>query len=319
VKRTSGLGSSPVGLATLARRAMLLACGLAVAGAGTASAAIFWVNTDGNSIGAANLGAARATSVNQRLIPIAGLDYGIAAGPDNDLYWSDTTNNRISRAHLYYDRRGRLRVRITRAFITGADHPEGVAVFGGHIYWANNDVFGSIGRAKLDGTQVEQNFVANESAGNGADLNYPVGVAVTGSYIYWADSNQNSLGRASTADGSGATQFITGLNDPRGVAVAGGFIYWADDLDNGTIGRANLDGTGVDQSFITGALGPCMVAVSGRYIYWANSGYGRTASTIGRARVDGRGATERYVTGAASPCGVAVDSFVLKTPKRQRR
>jgi hypothetical protein len=288
-------------------------------GTSAASAAIFWVNTDGNSIGAANLGRSHATGVKQDFIAVPGLDHGIAAGPGNDLYWSDTPNNRISRAHLYYDRRERLHVVITRNFITGADQPEGVAVYGGYIYWVNHDVFGSIGRALLNGTDVNQNFVPNESASNGLDLNYPTGIAVTSSYIYWADSNQNSIARADTSNGAAATQFITGLNDPRGVAVSGSHIYWANDIDAGTIGRANLDGSAVDNGFITGAIGPCMLTISGGYIYWSNSGYGITASTIGRARLDGAGATERYVTGAASPCGVAVSSFGLRTPRHRRR
>ncbi|HLH65665.1 MAG TPA: DUF5050 domain-containing protein [Solirubrobacteraceae bacterium] len=308
-----------ISVALRAARAVAVACVLALtAGASGASAAIFWVNTDGNSIGAANLGRTHATGVIQDLIRIPSLDSGIAVGPHGYLYWSDTSGNRISRARLYYDRRGHLHVRLTRNFITGADHPEGVAVFGGYIYWVNNDTSGSIGRALLNGTQVNQNFVPNESATGGLDLNYPTGVAVTPEYIYWADSNQGSIARADTATGAGATQFITGLNDPRGVAVSGGQIYWADDLDQGTIGRANLDGSGVDQSFITGARGPCMVTVAGDYIYWSNNGYGVTGSSIGRARLDGTGVTERYVTGASSPCGVAVGGPALRSARRRR-
>jgi virginiamycin B lyase len=298
------------------RAAAPLACALALVAASGAHAAIFWVNTDSGSIGAANLGAQHATSVHQRLISGLDLPAGIAAGPDNYLYWSDSGNNRISRARLYFDRRGRLHLKVTRNFITGADNPKGVAVHGGYIYWVNSDTFGSIGRAKLNGTDVDEQFVPSERATNGNDLNYASGIAVSNTYIYWADSNQNTLARADTATGSGATQFITGLNDPRGVALSGRFIYWADDLDNGTIGRANLDGSGVNNSFITGARGPCGVTIAGGYIYWANSGYGAIGTTIGRAKLDGSGATERYITGASSPCGVAVNAIVLKRKHR---
>jgi sugar lactone lactonase YvrE len=285
-----------------------------------ASAAIFWVNSDNNSLGAANLGATRATDVNQLFVrglgPVA---EGAASGPGNYIYWSDSPNNRISRAHLYYDTHGKLHVQITRNFITGAGQPEGVAVFGGYIYWVNHDTAGSIGRALLNGTGVNQNFVPNESGSGSNDINYATGIAVTSSYIYWADTNQNSIARADTTTGTGVQQFITGLDVPRGVVISGPYIYWANDLDNGTIGRANLDGSGVNNSFISGASGPCMPTISGNYIYWANSGAGTTGSTVGRAKLDGSGATERYVTGASSPCGVAVDSFVFKTPHKHKR
>lgn len=287
-------------------------------GASVAGAAIFWVNTDGNSVGGANLGAPAATQVNQHLVGALGLAYGIATGPGNTIYWSDSSNNRISRAHLYYDRRDRLHVQVTRNFITGADDPEGVAVYGGYIYWVNHDTFGSIGRALLNGSDVNQDFVPPESATNGSDINYACGIAVTGSYIYWADHNQNSIARADTATGGSVTQFITGLRSPCGVAVSGPYLYWADTLDHGTIGRANLDGSAANDNFITGALGPCGVAVSGNYIYWADSGAGTTASSIGRAKLDGSGATERYVTGARSPCGVAVSGFQFKKPKPRK-
>lgn len=239
--------------------------------AGSVRGALFRVNSDGSSIGAANLGAHRAVDAQQRLIAIPGLDSGIAAGPDGYLYWSDTTRNRI-RAQLHYDRHGRLQIELTRNFITGALNPAVIAVYGGYLYWANDDAYGSIGRARLNGTDVQQNFVPSERASGGLDLNYPSGLAVTSTYIYWADSNQGSLARAATATGTGAERFIGGLSDPRGVAVHGDHLYWANDVDHGSIGRARLDGTGVERAFIRGAPGPCMVTVAGSHIYWADSG-----------------------------------------------
>lgn len=290
---------------------------LALASASGASAAIFWVNTDNNSIGAANLGTSHATDVHQLFIrglgPVA---EGVVAGPHNYLYWSDSPNNRISRAHLFY-RHGRLHVQVTRNFITGADQPEGVAVYGGYIYWINHDIAASIGRANLNGTGVNESFVPSEASSGLSDINYATGLTVTASYIYWADTNQNSIARASTATGGDVQQFITGLSAPRGVAVSGPYIYWANDLDNGTIGRANLDGSDVNNDFISGALGPCMLTVSGNYIYWTDSGGGTSGTSVGRARLDGAGVTQHYVNGASGPCGVAVNSFVLKRPPKR--
>jgi len=308
------------GMRRIVSRAAVAGVLVLLAGGGaSASAAIFWVNTDGNSIGAANLGRSKASAVRQRLIGGVDQAYGIAAGPGNYIYWSDSYSDRISRAHLSYDKRGRLHVQVTRNFITGADHPEGVAVSGGYIYWVNHDLYGSIGRARLNGSDVNQNFVPSESSSGLNDINYACGLTVTGSYIYWADRNQNSIARASTADGSGVTQLITGLDSPCGVAVSGGQIYWANDVTGGSIGRANLDGSGVENTFITGTHGPCMLTTSGGYLYWTNGGGGTTASTLGRARLDGSGATERYVTGAHSPCGVAVNGFTFRVRHAKRR
>ena len=87
----------------------------------------------------------------------------------------------------------------------------GLALDGTHIYWANanND---TIGRANLDGTGMNQSFIAGVSA--------PTGLAVDGSYIYWTDYLGNTIGRANL-DSTGVNQsFITGGNQPEGFAIA---------------------------------------------------------------------------------------------------
>jgi virginiamycin B lyase len=69
---------------------------------------------------------------------------------------------------------------VNRSFITGAQSPCGVAVDATHIYWANStgfvrvngSVVSTIGRAKLDGTAVDQSFIRT-----GAGI--PQGVAVS--------------------------------------------------------------------------------------------------------------------------------------------
>ena len=72
--------------------------------------------------------------------------------------------------------------------ITGADIPCGdVAVNGAHIYWANYDG-DTIGRANLDGSGVDQNFIS------GADE--PCQVAVDASHVYWGNLGPSTIGRA---------------------------------------------------------------------------------------------------------------------------
>jgi len=197
------------------RLGFALACAVALAAPGGAGAAIFWVNGDSDSIGAANLARQHATAVRQRLI--GGLDAaaGIAAGPDGYIYWSDSGHNRISRARLYYDRHGRLRVEVTRNFIVGADDPQGVAIHGDYIYWANHDVFGSIGRARLDGSAVQPSFITGARG--------PCMLTVYAGHIYWANSGYGTtgttIGRATLAGSAVQQRYITGAFSPSGVAL----------------------------------------------------------------------------------------------------
>jgi nitrous oxide reductase len=48
---------------------------------------------------------------------------------------------------------------VNQRFITGADFPEtGLAIDSRYLYWTNNGN-GTIGRARLDGTDVRQKFI----------------------------------------------------------------------------------------------------------------------------------------------------------------
>jgi centrosomal CEP192-like protein/low-density lipoprotein receptor class B len=125
-----------------------------------------------------------------------------------------------------------------------------------HIYWSNASAAnGSIGRANLDGTGVNQSFITG--------TNHPVAVAVDSGHIYWTNSFSGTIGRANL-DGTGVNQsFITGANNPTGLAVDSGHIYWANrNAFPATIGRANLDGTSVNQGFITLSTSSSLFAVA---------------------------------------------------------
>ena len=81
----------------------------------------------------------------------------------------------------------------------------GVAVDAGHVYWTDAYSFppGTIGRANLDGTGVDQSFISGAQG--------PFGVAVDAGHVYWANGNfPGSIGRANL-DGTGVDQsFISG-------------------------------------------------------------------------------------------------------------
>ena len=163
----------------------------------------------------------------------------------------------------------------------------------GHVYWANfdlNGLPGTIGRANLNGTTVNQSFIPGATQPFGSN-----DVTVDATHIYWADHRAGTIGRANL-DGTGVDpNFITGLdtktvldpftgaNTPAGVAVDAGHVYWTN-TQPGAIGRANLDGTTVDPTFITGAGAPGDVDVDVGHVYWSNED---TLNRPGRSRGSG--------------------------------
>ena len=188
----------------------------------------------------------------------------------------------------------------------------------------------SIGRANLDGSGVDSQFITVP----GGRLS---GVALDSSFVYWTDL-RGTVER-SNLDGTGITQsFVAEAGKASGVAVDGRYIYWTHFYGTsgpygGAIGRANLDGTGANPSFITDAFLPWGVKVDYGYLYWAN-GYtcdyytipasSCVGGTIGRANLDGSAVNQSYIiagglglecgTGAYNRCGPY--SVALSAPGR---
>ncbi len=153
--------------------------------------------------------------------------------------------------------------------------------------------YGTIGRANTDGSGINERFLPVQGDGNQA-----LGMAVDDVYLYWAD--YDGIGRANL-DGSNANQSFISLpiasgESPSGLAVDGRYIYWTEP-QNGTIARANLDGGDVDHSFVTGVGDAQGVAVDGQHLYW----YDAVAGTIGRANLDGSDRDMSLITGPQSP------------------
>jgi virginiamycin B lyase len=188
-----------------------------------------------------------------------------------------------------------------------APAPHSGADAGGDLYWSNTTASGNsmIGRARLDGTDVNQNFITGGSV--------PGVVLVFGGYLYWTNIAPFQNGAAGTIgrarlNGTDVNQDFIQTAQPDGpddVVADSGHIYWANDFN---IGRANLDGTDVNQNFIAvpdGPSGVSALAVNARYIYWTDE----TAGTIGRARLDGTEVNQQFITvpDADILLGVAVD------------
>jgi virginiamycin B lyase len=119
----------------------------------------------------------------------------------------------------------------------------GLAIDSSYLYWSNRDK-GTIGRAKLNGTDATLRFIVG--------VRDPTGLAVNRRHLYWASTvpgSSDSIGRADLDGRNVNHHFITGAAYPYGVAVGGGHLYWAN-YAGGTIGRADLSGGHVQQSFI---------------------------------------------------------------------
>lgn len=166
------------------------------------------------------------------------------------------------------------------------------------VYWANSDGSGgTIGRANLDGTGVNQSFVSGAI--------HPCGVAVNSSHVFWGNDNATSVGRAKL-DGTGANQAIAPADGTCGVTVNPSHLFWVNTNVSDSIGRPNLDGSVPDQDFVTGAPlpFPCGVAVNSTHIFWGNL----NGDSIGRADLNGTLANPNFIPAINDPCGVAVDS-----------
>jgi virginiamycin B lyase len=212
-------------------------------------------------------------------------------------------------------------------------HAIGVTVDSQYVYWADPQL-GTIGRAELDGENVEAEFIEidsieceiEEEPGVFEEVAArPRYVAVDSEHVYWTNtgcSNAigpiNGTGLIGRADVEGTPasvepEFITGVSNPQGIAVNSEHIYWASAGDGPTersIGRADLDGDGVEQNFFPVGLHlqsvPYGIGLSADHLYIAaadneNHDYAFRVSLDGSEQ-------EAIFTGNGGVGGVAVDS-----------
>ena len=273
----------------------------AAAWASVASAAgghVYWANISSNTIAEANLD---GTHVDQSFITGANgpADVVVHGG---HIYWANATggcteagscSGTIAEANL--DGTG------VKEELIPTDTPYGFTVAGQYIYWANSGTT-TIGRAKLNGTDIDQSFITGANGPNG------VAVDTANRKIYWANNGSNTIGEASL-DGTHVNQsFITGPSGPEGMAIHGSTIYWVNHSD-GSIGRASIDGTHVDEKFIAHAgAWPTRVTVTAQHIYWSTWTQNAvpTPGTIGEADLNGTHVDDNFIHSADSPVGVAV-------------
>jgi hypothetical protein len=213
-----------------------------------------------------------------------------------------------------------------------------------HVYWASRGGGDGIGRANLDGTNVQTRLFRVDP------FTTLCGIAVDETHIYFGDAggtgSSSWIGRA-RLDGTAVTPgFIraAGLQQRCGVGVTADHVYWTNANPPripASIGQANLDGTEVFQILIlqqepTGSCslatdttniyyspppsragldgsgegtflpgaGGCGIAVDAAHVYWVNGD--PPDNTIARANLDGTGAELDWLP-HVNACGLAVD------------
>jgi YD repeat-containing protein len=185
-----------------------------------------------------------------------------------------------------------------------------VHVAGAFMYWSNVNA-GTIGRANIDGTGVNQSFITGIDA--------PSGITSDGTYLYWTTGGLNDTfgtGGIARAGLDGVTgrnnTFITGASKPLAVSVDANYVYWAN-FNGSTIGRATIGGAGANQSFIAAGSYPYGLEVRGAYIYWSNFllGTGASGNKIGRADVGGTNINLSFIGNAVGPTGLTSDGTFL--------
>src|SRR5262249_10313228 len=145
------------------------------------------------------------TGVNQTFITGADEPQGVAVDPsDTHIYWVNAGTGSIGRPDLPNGDNG------TQSVITGdPDGPQGIAVDGAHIYWTNRKGpgTGSVARANLNGTGVNESFITGASQ--------PGGVAVD-------TGTATCAGREATIVGTGRPDTMRGTNGDDVIAAGGG-------------------------------------------------------------------------------------------------
>ncbi len=138
-------------------------------------------------------------------------------------------------------------------------NPSGLAVNATHLFWTSSlsSTTGNIGRAGLDGSNVNLAHIDGSTAGRG--LSGPAGIAVNNTHIFWANLSGIGSGnpqniRWATIGGNHLGVLATGTHFPRSVAIDGTYAYWSNALSAGTTyGRVKItDTSDVDQAFIDG-------------------------------------------------------------------
>jgi hypothetical protein len=187
--------------------------------------------------------------------------------------------------------------------ITGAHNPQGVATDGTYVYFCNSET-GYIGRAKLNGSEVNQTWVKCERT--------PVYVTVDASHVYWRGLGVSSvIGRATIAGGTIEPTWISTPGEG-GIAVNSEHIFW---VVEGAIGRATIAGGSIEATWRTtsGKAPSGGLAITSEYLYftvgatWPPTGL----YAVSRMKVTGEELENAWASAGQGKTGIAVSGGYL--------
>jgi hypothetical protein len=290
--------------ATLALLGMTLLLVIAVPRADAAY--LYWSNDSGEpghpgTIGRANID---GTGADNALFTSPEGACGVAAD-SNYVYWASGGGpiGHVARGNP-------LTGAIENAFISTTNTLNcGVAVNASSVFF-NNFAIGAIGRANLDGTGADQDFITG-----GDNSQHP---AVNATHVFWVNKDGQSIGRAELGGGDVQQSLVmANCPEPVGVAANSEYVYWAN-TGCESIGRAKLTPSGVtdiEQEFVDlDEEGPCGLAVDGNYIYWGRYSE-ETGGYVGRADLaTGKNVNEKFIPTSGYTCGVAVGPSPAPAP-----
>lgn len=241
---------------------------------------LYWLDSEAGAIGRVELDGS-----NRDPAFITGLPSGVEdlEADASFLYWVDPQAGTVGRTEV--DGTGALEL----DFIEGATEPRGVAVDATYLYWTNAG--GSdpedprtIGRAELDGSGADQDFIGLETFTGGALA--PERITVGEGHIYLTTENGVGIYRFTLAGAQDDSFLGSELEKKRDITVENGFVYWSAEGTkiegfpgqyDSAIYRSDLD-----LNLIIGFPGNRIVygpeveearslAVNGTNIYWANN------------------------------------------------
>ena len=198
---------------------------------------------------------------------------------------------------------------------------------GDHVYWSDPD-HGRIGRAKLDGSEVEESWLP--------EVGKPRGIAViddgTHEYAFWTDRGEldeegkpqegkGSIGRVKLDGSEVKPDCYAGLTNPRSIAASSDNLYWTIpgrtkteiSLAEGNVGRADLEcNAGSVEEHLIENVASGDIAVDASHIYFSFHKSEVDASFIRRYNLDGTAPeTVVEVVGAKAVPGLALDGSHL--------
>ncbi len=197
-----------------------------VLGLGVSASHVYWTTTNSNGTGSVvrmPIGGGGTESVTSATGEANPTPCGVTTD-GTYVYWANLGTYSIARAKL--STFGTLSD-VEGQFVplgTGVK-PCGIAVTSAAIYWGvyrtnttgHDDLGTSIGRANINGTGPDNNFIPGVYGVNG--------LSISGNYLYWSseadstgDGTKGSIGRAGL-NGGGAQPMISNLELPWGVAV----------------------------------------------------------------------------------------------------